>query len=51
VWSDPDLANRLGQAARARAEREFSLDQQVRSHLELFERLIQSRKKLEQSAE
>ena len=44
LWSDPAFANLLGQSARARVEAEFTLDLQVRRHLELFEELIQKRK-------
>lgn len=43
LWSDPELASRLGAAARARVEREFSIPALVRRHLELFERLLGER--------
>lgn len=45
VWNDSALANRLGAAARERVQKEFSLDQQVRAHLDLFAGLIKERSK------
>ena len=38
--SQPDLARRLGQAARARASTSFSLEKTVERHIELFEQLL-----------
>ena len=40
IFSQPTLATALGSAARQRMERDFPLDLNVETHVELFERLI-----------
>jgi glycosyltransferase involved in cell wall biosynthesis len=45
LLDDPPLGARLGRAARERVEEEFSVKKVVDRHLELFERLIESKEK------
>ena len=40
LLEDPQLRQRMGRAGRARAEREFAIEQVVRSHLELYRELM-----------
>ncbi|MEK6276634.1 MAG: glycosyltransferase family 4 protein [Actinomycetota bacterium] len=39
LWRDPDLRERMGRAARARVEAEFTLERQTRQWVELYERV------------
>jgi len=40
LFEDPVLADRLGQAARVRAEREFPTDKMIVRHLEMYRRML-----------
>ena len=41
LLEDPELRGRMGMAGRARAEREFGIEQVVHSHLALYRELIE----------
>jgi glycosyltransferase involved in cell wall biosynthesis len=41
LWSEPDLAERLGAAAAVRVKEEFSLAEMVKRHVEVFEALLE----------
>lgn len=43
LWRDPDLRARMGQAARARVEADFTIERQTSEWLELYERVAQRR--------
>jgi glycosyltransferase involved in cell wall biosynthesis len=42
-WSNSDRAFQMGRMARIRVEKEFSIDQVARKHLELFHEILQKR--------
>jgi glycosyltransferase involved in cell wall biosynthesis len=42
LFEEPQIAERLGGNARARADREFSLERMAQSHLTLFRRLLEA---------